>query len=220
MRYLLTSLLLVSKFVVAQEVIGVYRFVDVDSTGSFHTLTIASDSTYLFEFRGISCWIWHNTNGKWWVSNDQLILSDTFTMAEEYVIENHVVRSEEIQKEGPLVIQVYDRYHDPVAGIEMRYVDKEERMHGTYITDQHGIYSIQTLDSDLWDNGGKLAWDLPHIDGVFFSGEIEIQPHTDSIKVQYHESPIFPSDILSKKVARIFLLPDDRSVKEKDTSEQ
>ncbi|MEL6632442.1 MAG: hypothetical protein AAFQ83_13265 [Bacteroidota bacterium] len=191
MKILLTAtfLILHCQFIHSQSLAGLYNSLETDGSGSVHSLSLNQDSTFQFEYGGNLRIGSFDRTGVWSVDGNRIILSDTLTYREEYVSEEHILQAEGKTNPHKLIIDVRDRNDQPVRAVVMHYRDEETGNQKAYESDEEGILRIDYNHDNLWYEGGQLSWDLPYREDAFFSGTIDINPYTDSVKIQYIEYP-------------------------------
>jgi hypothetical protein len=123
-----------------QDIAGKY---EIQDKGHFSTIELKKDKSFKYEYRGSSCWLWHDKIGKWMTEENTLILTDSFEWKEETVIMNEYYFD---SSDGQIEIKFISTNKKVIEHLEVEYDDvggSEFRQKG--LTDKHGIVRFNPI---------------------------------------------------------------------------
>lgn len=91
---------------------------EIQNEGYFSTIELKKDKSFKYEFRGISCWVWHDRIGKWITDENTLILIDSFEWKEESVIMKESVIG---SMDKYIEIESINKDKDPIKNLQVKY---------------------------------------------------------------------------------------------------
>jgi hypothetical protein len=155
-----TTLTIIAAFIFqttfAQLKYGTYKITgDTKDFGGgtlFSELIIKKNKTFTYKYlTSVSCFLWYDSDGKWAVSKDTLVLTDT-------VISHHPVVNFSKNKEtndNKISILVKTKQDKPIQGIKVLYIYKNSKDTLSGLTDPEGKFIIDTKNRTATIKQGK-----------------------------------------------------------------
>jgi hypothetical protein len=133
--------------VFGQFKIGSYTIIS-DTTSYFEgklfsQLTFKKNKTFKYKYRtSVSCFLWYDSNGKWEVSHDTLVLTDT-VISHNPVVD--FIKSKETN-DNKISILIKTKQDKPIQGIKILYIFKNSKDTLSGLTNSDGKFIIDTKD--------------------------------------------------------------------------
>jgi hypothetical protein len=155
-----TTLTIIAAFIFqttfAQIKYGTYKITgDTKDFGGgtlFSELIIKKNKTFTYKYlTSLSCFLWYDSDGKWSISKDTLVLTDT-------VISHHPVVDFTRNKEtndNKISILVKTKQDKPIKGIKVLYIYKNSTDTLSGLTNSEGKFIINTKDRTATKKTGK-----------------------------------------------------------------
>ncbi len=155
-----TSLTIIVAFIFqstfAQIKYGTYKITgDTKDFGGGHLfseLIIKKNKTFTYKYlTSLSCFLWYDSDGKWAITKDTLVLTDT-------VISHHPVVNFTKYKEtndNKISILVKTKQDKPIQGIKVLYIYKNSKDTLSGLTDSEGKFIIDTKNRTATIKQGK-----------------------------------------------------------------